>query len=173
MFLFWYSLDMSKLIILRGPSGAGKSTITKRLQETSNKALLIIEQDYYRHTVFGDRSDEKNLIPELVYENASTLLHAGYNILIEGIFRKEKYKPMFERLMREHSGANYVYFLNVSFEETVKRHSTREKSKLFGHQDMQAWYHMAEPLDVDGEIIIEESSSTDESVLRIRDSAGL
>jgi adenylate kinase family enzyme len=166
---FWYHMHMSaKVIIIRGPSGAGKSTIAKRLQAECKDPILIIEQDYYRHTVLGDRPDDKQLVPKLIYENARTMLDAGYTVIIEGIFRKEKYAPMFNRLVHEHPRKSFVYFLDIDFEETVKRHATREKSKNFGREEMQSWFHMAEPLGFENEIIIPSSSSISESVNVIR-----
>ncbi|HEX8182437.1 MAG TPA: AAA family ATPase [Candidatus Saccharimonadales bacterium] len=158
----------TKLILLRGPSGAGKSTIARLLQKDSPRSILLIEQDYYRNTVLGGKPDEKSLVPEMVYENALTILSAGYDVIIEGIFRKQKYLPMFEQLMDNHAGENYMFYFDISFEETVRRHSTRSKATQFGRDEMQDWYDLAEPLSTKNEYIIKEASSLTESTKFIK-----
>lgn len=158
----------NKLIILRGPSGSGKSTIAHALQEQSHTETLIIDQDYYRHILLGNKPDEKNIVPELVAYNALVALRADYNVIIEGIFRKEKYLKMFERLMQDSAGPSYVYYLDVSFDETAKRHTTRAKSALFSAAEMREWYSLAEPLGVKDEITIPEHMSEADTIRLIR-----
>jgi predicted kinase len=161
--------DMStKLIILRGPSGSGKSTVARALQQGSSRNILIIDQDYYRHILLDSKPDEKAIVPELIYQNAMITLNAGYDVIIEGIFRKEKYKPMFERLIRDSGSEVHVYYFDISFEETTKRHTTREKSNLFSAEEMKAWYHLGAPLEIEAEQHIPEYSSEQETIALIR-----
>jgi predicted kinase len=158
----------NKLIVLRGPSGSGKSTVARALQRDSTQDILIIEQDYYRHTLLASKPDHKAIVPELIYSSAMIALGAGYDVIIEGIFRKEKYKSMFERLQREFEGETYLYYFDIGFEETVARHTTREKSEHFGAEEMNQWYHLAEPLEMESEHIIPEHSAETDTIALIQ-----
>lgn len=159
----------TKLIVLRGPSGAGKSTVAKALQQASRRNVLIIEQDYFRHTLLADKPDTKSVVPELVYTEAKLLLDAGYDVVVEGIFRKEKYKPMFERLIEAHSGASYVFYFDIGFEETAKRHATRSKAADFTPDEMKEWFGMAAPLEMSCERVIPEAHTKGQTVSFVRD----
>lgn len=153
----------AKLIILRGPSGAGKSSIARRLQHESSAEVIIIEQDYYRHTVLADKPDDKQIVPKMVYTNAAIALEAGYVVIIEGIFGKEKYLPTFKALL-QHAKETHIYYFDISFDETVIRHNTRSKRNLFDADEMRKWYYLAEPLGLKNEQIIHESMSEDETI---------
>lgn len=157
-----------KLIVLRGPSGSGKSTVARQLQHLSSRDTLIVDQDYYRHVLLMNKPDKKSIVPELIYHATITALNAGYDVIVEGIFRKEKYKPMFEKLKGSFDGKTYIYYFNISFEETVVRHGTRDKAALFGPEDMKQWYHLAEPLEIEGEQHIPEHSTQSDTVALIR-----
>ena len=163
----------AKLIVLRGPSGSGKTTVARELQYVSQRDIVIVEQDYFRHDFLANKPDEKNIMPEMIYNNTMTALDAGYDVIVEGIFKKEKYKPMFERLMDAFDGEKYVYYFDIGFDETVRRHGTREKSAMFGAKDMKEWYFMAEPLGIDLEYHILETSGADDTIKLIQSRAGL
>jgi hypothetical protein len=96
------------------------------------------------------------------------VLGAGYDVIIEGMFKKEKYKPLFERLLRDFDGETYIYYFNISLKETVSRHKTREKSKQFGAKEMKEWYYLAEPLEIGSEYIIPEDSKEEDTVTLIQ-----
>lgn len=157
----------NKLIILRGPSGAGKSTVAKALQKL-NENTIIIEQDHYRHTLLKNRPDPNNIVPKMVFADTMIALNADYDVIIEGIFRKEKYLKMFEQLASEFIGKKYFYYFDISFNETVKRHKTREKSNHFSVEEMKDWYSMTQPLGLVTEQIIHENMSKTEIIELIR-----
>jgi predicted kinase len=161
------------LIILRGPSGAGKSTVAKKLQETSSHDTLIVEQDYYRHILLADRPDAKQIVPEIIYTTTLTALEAGYSVIVEGIFNRDKYLSMFQKLADNFRGETYVYYFDVPFDETVKRHSTRDKVALFGVEEMKTWYLLAGPLGTLGEQVIKKESSETETIALIKQQTGI
>lgn len=55
-----------------------------------------------------------------------------------------------------------------AFNETVKRHKTREKSNHFSVEEMKDWYSMAQPLGLVTEQIIHENMSKSEIIELIR-----
>ena len=154
-------------IVLRGPSGSGKSTIADAIKERAKLGTIIIGQDYFNHVLFKNMHDDHGLIPRLIGDMAKSALHAGYNVILEGIFRKEKYERMIHEISTSFSGSTFVYYFDISPEETKRRHAMRNKSRLFGEAEMLEWYDLAGPLCSMGETILDEGLSEDDIVLQI------
>jgi hypothetical protein len=47
---------------------------------------------------------------------------------------------MLAALDRDHLGLSRFYYLDVSMEETFRRHATRSQLADFGTDDMRGWY---------------------------------
>ena len=129
---------MGKLIILRGNSGSGKTTVAKELQKKFGYNTMLISQDEIRRNILWvkDGIDTKAL--PLMIE----LLKYGYEhsdiVILEGIMYEEWYNPLF-KVADELYGSNvYAYYFDLSFEETVRRHNTRNRE--FGEKDMRRWW---------------------------------
>jgi hypothetical protein len=61
-------------------------------------------------------------------------------VILEGIMYDERYSPLFE-LANELYGADvHSYYFDIPFEETVRRHQTRDKSQEFGEELMRQWW---------------------------------
>ena len=80
---------------------------------------------------------------------------------------------MLAELAREYAGSAYFYYLDIPFEETVRRHGTREKASAFIAEDMADWYRARDLLAKPCETVIDETSSLDETVQRILTDTGL
>ncbi|WP_121158308.1 hypothetical protein [Micromonospora pisi] len=80
---------------------------------------------------------------------------------------------MITSLLRDHQGESYVYYLDVSLPETLRRHTLRPQAAEFTGEDMQGWYLPGDFLGCDGEHIIGEESSFDETLTLIETTAGL
>lgn len=50
------------------------------------------------------------------------------------------YKPVFECAVREFGNEIYAYYFDLPFEETLKRHQTRNKVNSFGEEEMKGWW---------------------------------
>lgn len=159
----------NKFIILRGPSGAGKSTVAKRLFSEAKTETALLEQDEYRNLSTKDEASWR----EVMMADARTALRDGKNVILDGIFRPERYLPSFEQIWSERTGENYLFYFDVSFDETVRRHATRAKSQDFTAEEMKAWWDAAARMGVDREIVIPEASSVDEMVVAIQQAAGI
>jgi hypothetical protein len=77
--------------------------------------------------------------------------------------------PVFE----EHPDENYLFYLDVSFGETLKRHQSRPEKADFGVDEMKRWWDYASPTSHLTEKIIPESSSLAETLKTIRQVTGL
>ncbi|MEK7164290.1 MAG: AAA family ATPase [Patescibacteria group bacterium] len=160
---------MSKLIIIRGPSGAGKSTIAKSLMDQVTKTTALINRDYY---MFMFRPDDGAKVPdkELIENNILTCLNHGIDVIFEGNFRAETHKQMLDRLFVAHPEENYIFYLDISLVETLKRHDSRLE-KLITKERMEELYAHALPLNYPTEIKVPENSSLQQTINLIQKTA--
>ena len=68
---------------------------------------------------------------------------------------------------------NYVYYFDVSVEETIKRHVTKINAHEFGETQLREWYRHQDLTNFDTEVIIPESSSFEETVEQIVKETGI
>ena len=162
-----------KLIVLRGPSGAGKSTIARKILEISSRPTVLFEQDYIRQKAINGVGSSSELRKDLVIADTLTAFSHGYDVILEGIFNIDKHHDMFQKIISKHRDENYFYYMDIPFEETVRRHATRDKSLEFGEDEMQEWYGAASPSGYPGEIIIDQSRSLDQVVQLIAEKSGI
>lgn len=165
---------MKKLIIIRGNSGSGKSTIAKSIREKAgkDKKVAIIEQDYFRRFILKEKEQESENNIELIKMNVLFAFRKGYDVILEGILFSRRYKSMLEEIINK-SNENYIYYLDISFEETLRRHATKYNSHEFGEKEMRDWYKEKDILNLLGEKIIKENLSKDEIVEKILNDARL
>lgn len=153
-----------KLIIIRGNSGSGKSTIAKRLQGEMRRGTMLIPQDVIRREILKTLDEPSNDAIELIYEMAMYGRRIGYDVIVEGILSESKYGDMLRRLINDFKGITKVYYLDIAFEETLKRHNSRAKVQGFGETEMRAWWKEKDYLGAEGEIILSGDLSEDELV---------
>jgi hypothetical protein len=94
-------------------------------------------------------------------------------IVLDGILYADHYEVMLARLEREHRGPSLFYYLDISWDETIRRHATRSQASEFGPDDMRAWHRPRDLLSSVRERIIPETSTLQESVGRILAESGL
>jgi predicted kinase len=158
----------TRLVILRGPCGAGKSTVASRLLETPRPTALI-EQDPYRF-IFNVREGEmySKTVRQMIRDNVLAALGNGFDVILEGILSTKGYRDVFATLFREHPRNNHLFYFDVSFEETVRRHRGRAKATLFTEAEMRPWYRPRDVLGYDFERVIAEDSTLEDTVSLIR-----
>ena len=115
---------MSKLIILRGNSGCGKSSTARLLRERLGSQIAWVEQDYLRRIVLKEKESEGARNIELIRQTVEFCLSTGQNVVLEGILNASRYKPMLKELLVKWPD-HYVYYFEVSLEETVRRHASK------------------------------------------------
>lgn len=146
---------MGSLVILRGNSGSGKTTIAKELQKRLGRNTMRISQDAVRRDMLcvEDGPDTKAL--PLLME----LLRYGSEhsrvVILEGILRADWYRPLFTLAGQLYPVEKIrAYYLDLSFEETVRRHQTRPKCQEFGREEMRRWWREKDFSDVLQEVRI-------------------
>jgi adenylate kinase family enzyme len=162
----------SKLIVIRGNSGSGKGTVARKIREVSDRHIAIVEQDYLRRFVLKEKEKEGGNNIDLIFQTVTFALSREYDVILEGILNFSRYGEMLKNL-EQSCPDNYVYYLDVSLEESLRRHATKSNAYEFGEKEMTEWY---KPLDLTGfanEMVIPETSSLPETVQLIREQAGL
>lgn len=160
-------MNDSKLIILRGPSGSGKSTTSKILFKKATRKISLIEQDHYRF-IFKPAGGDKT-IHKMIKSDTLLALQDGYDVILEGILGVKSYDKILEEIFAAHPNNNFMYYFDISFEETVRRHATRTitRGSGFDENDMREWYPAAYKSNHRLEQIIPESNSLETTVRKI------
>ncbi|MHC5227072.1 P-loop NTPase family protein [Enterococcus sp. LJL99] len=148
---------MSKVILIRGNSGSGKPNVAKQLHTRLGAGNLLISQDTIRRELLQVKDYPNNsaigLIETMVLYG---LRHCEYTI-IEGILAKDKYGEMLRRslLLADES---FVYYYDLTFEETIRRHQTKNKTN-FDTKEMRSWFIEKDFLGLENEQLITEEVS--------------
>ncbi len=162
-------MTSQKLLILRGNSGSGKSTVAEHLRKILNGKVALIGQDTLRRTILMEKDSLENKdIIGLLRQTVIYCLDKGYTVIVEGILSKPKYKEVLVELMDYASCESYVFYLDVSIEETVRRHTTKPIAPEVTEEKLRSWYQAKNYLDVPGEVIIDENSTLEKTVLTIQ-----
>jgi len=158
------------LLILRGPSASGKSTIAQQLFSRAKDKTVLIQQDHYRF-IFnpsgGGSKPNSEVIHSMIEHNALTALLAGYNVILEGILSVQSYQSIIERLIKQHSGRSFIFYFDIRFEETVKRHNCKKSTYDYGVDEMKEWYLSSYKSGHELEILLGESETEHDIIDKI------
>jgi len=152
----------SKLIIIRGNSGSGKTTIAKCLQNYFGHGTLLVSQDTVRRDMLKVHDRDGNLAIDLIRQIAEYGKDKCQFVIVEGILNKKRYGDMLKHLIHFYNEKAYVYYFDLSFEETVKRHNSRPKKMEFGEDSLRAWWNSKDYLGVDKETKFTDEMSQNE-----------
>ena len=126
---------MKKIIILRGNSGSGKTTVARALQKKFGYNTMMISQDEIRRNILWVKDGVDTKALPLMIE----LMKYGYEhcdvVILEGIMYDEWYSPLFKTANELYGMDIYAYYFDIPFEETVRRHNTRDKKQEFGEEE--------------------------------------
>lgn len=156
---------MSKLVIIRGNSGSGKTTIAKEVQLAFGQSeVMLISQDYIRREMLGVKDRQDNLSIEVIKRLAEFGKGKYKFVLIEGILSSRIYKEMLLELRSFYGGKVQAFYFDVPFEETIKRHSKREKCKEFGEKEMKKWWLASDYLNIKQECLLPDNLTQEETL---------
>jgi adenylate kinase family enzyme len=157
----------TRLVVLRGNSGSGKSTTAKEVRRRVGPGVAWVEQDYLRRTLLLEHPwpDSPNI--GLIDQTARYALDHGYHVILDGGLWSPVYGVMLRQLIADHAGPTGVYYFQIPFDETVRRHLTRPLSTVVAAEKMREWYEPCDLLGVPGEQIIDITSTLDDSANRI------
>ncbi|MEV6813178.1 AAA family ATPase [Micromonospora sp. NPDC051296] len=163
------------LVIVRGNSGSGKTTAAREARRRYGRGVALLEQDYLRRTVLRehDSAHIDPVAPAFITATARTALDLGYHVILEGILHTERYAEALYQLINNHRGPVAVFYIDVSFEETVRRHLSRSEPIPFTANEMRQWYSHRDLLGFPGETVIPETSTFEQTVATILHASGL
>lgn len=152
----------TRLIVLRGDSGSGKTTTAAALRPPLGDKTALIHQDHFRRELLAgsDKLSRSADAAALIDTAGRQALDLGYDVILDGIFNLRDYAELLEKLWHDHVGITRVYQFDVGFDETVRRHGTRELRHAFTPEDMRRWHDGWQPLT-----FIEESRIGPEETL--------
>ena len=156
------------LIILRGNSGCGKTSTARLLQRRLGYSTMLVSQDVVRREMLRVKDSESNPAIQLIYDLCMYGNNVGYTVILEGILSNKKYGEMLHRLLNDFQGEKLIYYFDISFEETVRRHATKPNAREFGVSEMRQWWKDQDVLGVPGEQRIGEQLAQAEIVDTIR-----
>ena len=154
----------TRLIVLRGNSGSGKTTVARAVRARYGQGCALVEQDYLRRIVLRERDVDGGIAPALIAHTARFALDHGYHVVLEGILARVRYGAMLTDLCHAHRGRTTVFYLDIPWEETLRRHATRLQSCEFGEAEMREWFLPRDLLGIEGERIIDQGLTTEETI---------
>jgi len=165
---------MQKLIIIRGNSGSGKSTVAEKLREELEGKVALVGLDTLRRTILMEHDTLENTdIIGLLEQTVQYCLDNGYIVVVEGIFAKPKYKEVLVKLIDSAPCNSHIFYMDVSIEESVRRHQTKPLADDVSDERLRSWYQPRNYLDIHNEIIVDEESTLRETVDLIKKTAEL
>jgi predicted kinase len=152
------------LIILRGNSGSGKSTVAHAVRAGYGRGCALVEQDYLRRIVLRERDVDGGIAPALIAQTTRFALDHGYHVVLEGILARSRYGATLTELCRAHRGRTTAFYLDVPWEETLRRHATRPQAAEFGETEMREWFLPRDLHGLDCERLVGPELSLTETV---------
>lgn len=156
--------EQTRLIVLRGNSGAGKSTVAGGLREAYGRGLAWVSQDLIRRIILTEKDRPGGANIGLIDQVARYSLDHGYHVVLDGILYADRYEQMLAGLDRDHLGLSRVYYLDVSMDESLRRHVGRPQAADFGPDDMRGWHRPQDLLSAVKEHVIPETSDLRETI---------
>lgn len=160
------------LVVLRGNSASGKSTIAAALQRQFGRGTANVGQDHFRRVVLREHDVPRGDNIDFIAHTVRYCTSIGYNVIVEGIFLAEHYRDMLREVIAEHPGPTHVFYLDVSLEETLRRHRTRPLAAELPSGVVRSWYVPSDTLGVPGEIVLDGSADLETTVEEIRSRIG-
>lgn len=160
------------LIIIRGNSCSGKTTVAKKLQQKMGNNTMLIPQDFVRREMLGTKDVDGNPSIQLTHDIAMFGKNANYSVIVEGIFINKRYGDMIRHLVTVFDQV-FVYYFDISFNETLRRHQNKPDAYEFGEKEMRGWWQEKDLLGVAGEKLITDDMSEVNILSMIQKDLGL
>lgn len=122
--------------------------------------------------MFQEKEADHNVHIPLIKTITEHALDNGFDVILEGILSARRYGALIKELLNKYP-QHYVYYFDIPFVETLKRHATKSNASEFGEKEMREWYKPKDFLGHVREEIIDESYTLDDAIKFIKMDAGL
>lgn len=89
--------------------------------------------------------------------------HCNY-VILEGILNASWYKLLFETAAELYKEKLFAYYYDIPFEETLRRHETKENKFEFGEAEMLRWWNEKDFIGIIPEKNFKQDVSLDSAV---------
>ena len=165
--------DIRTVVALRGNSGSGKSTVAQLLRSRAKNRMALVEQDYLRRVVLKQKGNQGAAAKDLIRQTTLLSLEHDYDVVLDGILDMDNYGALLRELASRESCTLHVYWFDVPFEETLRRHRLKPIADAFGEIEMREWWRDQDPSGIEGEQLVPARLSADAAVDRILGDTGL
>jgi hypothetical protein len=145
----------------------------RRTSRTPKGRVGKVGQDNLRRVVLREHDVPGGANIDLIDLTARFALSRGFHTIVEGILTASHYGTMLTALIGDHAGRAFAYFLDVPFDETLRRHATKAGTLNYGEAEMRQWYRGRDLLAGGIEQVISAESSLDDTVSKIMADTGL
>lgn len=163
----------TRLAVLRGNSASGKSSVAAEVRRRYGRGIAIVSQDHLRRVVLREHDVPGGVNVALIDLTARHALSSGFHVIVEGILRADHYGQMLTALISDHADSAFAYFLDVPFDETLRRHTTKPQDVKYGEAEMRGWYRALDLLPGGIEQVIPADSALEATVARLMADTGL
>ncbi len=161
------------LIVIRGNSASGKSAVATGIREKYGRGLAVVSQDNLRRVVLRERDIPGGANIGLIDLTARHAIRSGFHVVVEGILRADHYGTMLTVLIADHASRAFAYYLDIPFEETLRRHQHKTEALKYGKPEMRQWYRERDLLSGGIQRVITSESSLEDTVATIMADTGL
>jgi adenylate kinase family enzyme len=161
------------LIVIRGNSASGKSAAAAEIRARYGHGIALVSQDNLRRVILREPDVSGGANIALIELAARHAIAHGFHVIVEGILRTDHYGQMLTTLITDHPGSAFAYYLDVPFEETLRRHTSKPQASEYGEAEMRDWYRDHDLLPGGLEQVIPAESSLDDTVRRVMEDSGL
>ncbi len=122
---FWYSILMTKLILMCGLPGSGKTTLARELAVKRQSVRLCTDDWQAALKVDHDNEEFHDLLEDQLWVLGQDLLKLGQTVIFEkGLWRRSERDE--KRLEAQKQGANIeLHYFDIPIEELVRRLEAR------------------------------------------------
>jgi len=125
------------ILLIHGNAGVGKSTVAQMLNETIPQESIVVEVDKLRYNVVDQRvnTTQLDLVDQQVLTATKAFLDTKYEaVIIEGVYPSQKHLNKVVEQLHKIDPEVYVYRLDCSLRENVKRDENRDDDLTVGKQ---------------------------------------
>lgn len=163
----------SVLVVLRGNSASGKTSLAHAIRQRAGRGVAIVSQDVVRRDILWEHETPTGVNIGLIDTIARHALDHGYHVIVEGMLKAHAYGEMLGQLVEDHRGRTSCFYLDVPWEETLRRHATKPQAAEYGADLMRQWFKPLDLLPQVNEHRLDETLSLDQMTEMVLERSGL